>query len=308
MHFCRGIAILVAVAALGLAQDNTQAWKTTENYPAVDLSGLNSAQKAEALKLIRERGCSCGCNMTVAQCRIVDPSCSYSTGLAKVLVDAVRQGKTEKQAMAAADASRYANVQPRKLLDDPITIPTAGAPVTGPQNAPVTLIEFSDFQCPYCAQATPNIEAILRRYPSQLKLIFKQFPLTDLHPQAELAALASVAAQRQGKFWQMHDALFASHRDLSRSHILELAQQNGLDMKQFQQDLDSAAVRQVVERDMKDGEQAGVEGTPTMFINGQKFNGSLEPAEFGPVLDAELKKVGANAATASVRKPAEAKP
>lgn len=298
MHWRRGAAIFVAVAALGLAQD----WKTTENYPAVDLSGLSGAQKTEALKLLRERPCSCGCSMTVAQCRIEDPSCSYSTGLARVIVDAVRQGKNPTDALAAADKSKYASGPPQhKLLDDPIQIPTAGAPVTGPAKAPITVVEFSDFQCPYCAAATPNIEAMLKLYPSQMKLVFKQFPLTDLHPQAELAAQASVAAQKQGKFWQMHDALFASHHDLSRAHILELAQQNGLNMKQFEQDLDSPAARETVGRDLRDGEQAGVEGTPTIFINGQRFNGPIDVSELRTVFDAELKK-GGSTTTAAIRR------
>lgn len=299
MHWRRGAAVFVAVAALGLAQD----WKTTDSYPSVDLSGLSSAQKAEALKVLREEPCSCGCGMTVAQCRIADPSCSYSTGLAKTLVDAVRQGKSATDALAAASKSRYAAGPPQhKLLDDPIQLSTAGAPVAGPANAPITMVEFSDFQCPYCAAATPNIEALLKLYPSQMKLVFKQFPLTDLHPQAELAALASIAAQNQGKFWQMHDALFASHRDLSRAHILELARQNGLDIKRFERDMDSQEARDLLARDVKDGEQAGVEGTPTIFINGQRFNGPIDVRELEPILNAELKKTAPNT-TASVRKP-----
>lgn len=238
--------------------------------------------------------------MKLAECRMVDPNCSYSKGLAAAIIDAVRQGKSEADAIAAADASKWAHVKPTKLLDDPVSIPTAGAPSLGPQNAPITLVEFSDFQCPYCIAATPEIQATLRAYPTQVKLIFKEYPL-EMHSQAELAAIAAIAAHKQGKFWAMHDAMFAS-RDLSRNTILALAQKNGLDMKRFEADWNSAETRQTVIRDIQDGDRAGVEGTPTIFINGKRYNGQIVLASLKPILDAELHPAPANQ-TASATKP-----
>jgi protein-disulfide isomerase len=154
----------------------------------------------------------------------------------------------------------------------------------------VTLVEFSDFQCPYCAVAVGQLNAAMDAYPGKVKLIFKQFPL-DTHSQAALAAAAAIAAHQQGKFWPMHDALFAHRTNLSRPSIVELARGVGLDMKRFETDLDSAETKKTILRDLKDGEQAGVEGTPSIYVNGQKYNGLLDLPKFGKVLDEQLKKV-----------------
>lgn len=220
---------------------------------------------------------------------MVDPTCSYSNGLAAAIVQAIKQGKSEADAIAAAKASKWAHLQPDRLLEDPVSIPTSGAPSIGPEKAPITLIEFSDFQCPYCVAAFPEIKGILQAYPTQVRLIFKQFPL-DFHAQADLAAAAGIAAQKQGKFWPMHDAMFAHHEDLSRKVILALAKDNGLDVDRFDTDIDSTEVRETVVRDVQDGDAAGVDGTPTIFINGQRYNGPIALTSLRPVLDAELKQ------------------
>ncbi len=271
-------------AVLLFAQD----WKTATTLPAVDMQGLTPAKKASALKLLCNRDCSCGCNMKVAECRVEDPNCSYSKGLASAIVGAVRDGKSETAALAAADASKFGHRPETKLLEDPVTIPTAGAPVIGPADARITLVEFSDFQCPFCVKAIHQLDALMKVYPKQVKLIFKQYPL-DSHPQASISAAAALAAHNQGKFWPMHDALFANRDRLSRKTILELAGGLGLDMKRFTADLDSPETRKAVTRDIDDGDKAGVEATPTIFINGQKYNGSLELAALKPVIDGKLK-------------------
>lgn len=268
-----------------------QASKTADSLPGIDLSGLSAAQKATAVKILQDRDCPCGCSMKVATCRQVDPSCSYSAGMADVVVTAVRQGKTEQQVRAEVDASKWAHIQAPKVLEDPVSIPVAGAPVTGPQNAAITLVEFSDFQCPYCAAAVPQIHALLKAYPTQVKLIFKEFPL-ETHPQADLAATAALAAQKQGKFWEMHDAMYQSQDDLSRRSILAMAARVGLDVKRMEEDMDSTAVRETVVRDVQDGDKAGVQGTPTIFINGQKYNGAINLSIMKPILDVALKQSG----------------
>ncbi len=131
----------------------------------------------------------------------------------------------------------------------------------------------------------------MNAYPDKIKLVFKEFPL-DTHSQAALAADAAIAANKQGKFWPMHDALFAHRRDLSRGSILALAGTVGLDMKRFQADLDSPDTKKTVARDMEDGDRAGVEGTPTVFINGRKYNGPLDLPEMRKIIDEQLKKGG----------------
>jgi protein-disulfide isomerase len=278
-------AALCLAAALLYAQD----WKSSASLPGVDLSGLAPAQQTAALRLLRGHGCSCGCGMKLAECRVQDPTCHYSRGLASVIVSAIRQGRSEAEALAAAGASQFSHVPGRdtRVLGDPVSIPTAGSPRIGPRNARITLVEFSDFQCPYCRAATPQLQAVLKTYPTQVKLIFKQYPL-DRHSQAALAAAAALAAHKQGKFWPLHDALFANRGSLSRQAILALAAGLGLDLKRLESDLDSPEIKQAVARDIEDGDRAGVEGTPTLFINGRRYNGAITLEALKPVLDAEL--------------------
>jgi protein-disulfide isomerase len=130
---------------------------------------------------------------------------------------------------------------------------------------------------------------VLEAYPGKVKLVFKEFPL-DTHSQAGQAARAAIAAQQQGKFWEMHDALFAHRRDLSLPAITALAKEIGLDMQRFQADLNSPETKKAVAKDLDDGDKAGVEGTPSVYINGRKYNGSLELEPIKKIIDEELKK------------------
>jgi protein-disulfide isomerase len=273
-------------AALLFAQE----WQTVTNLAGVDFAGLTVAKKTAALNALRKQECSCGCEMKVAECRVKDPNCSFSRGLASVTVGAIKAGKTETAAIAESKASKFGSRPAPKLLEDPVPIPTLGSPVTGAANARITLVEFSDFQCPYCSKAVAQINATLKAYPNDLKLIFKQYPL-DSHPQASISAAASLAAHAQGKFWPMHDVMFANRQKLSRQAILGWAKDIGLDMKRFTADLDSEAIRKAVLRDQADGDKAGVEGTPTVFLNGQKYNGDLAPDAIKSVIDGELKRL-----------------
>src|ERR1017187_1905318 len=215
----RGALLCILTATLLIAQD----WQTSQNLPAVDFTGLTPAQKALALKVLRSNGCPCGCAMKLAECRTKDPNCSFSKALAAIVVDSVKKGAKEAAVLAAVDASPLMHRAAPKLLENPVVIPIDGAPFVGPKDARVTIVEFSDFQCPYCAQAVVKLNAILKAYPNQVKLIFKQFPL-DMHSQAALAAAAAVAAHRQGKFWPLHDALFAGPHANSANEIAKIPQ------------------------------------------------------------------------------------
>ena len=146
---------------------------------------------------------------------------------------------------------------------------TAGAPFLGPANAPVTVAVFSDFECPYCAQVGPLLERILQNNPTTVKVVFKHFPLTT-HKYARAAALAAMAAQKQGKFWEMHDHLFENQKNLSPERIRALARELKLDLAQFDKDQTSIEAAQRLEKDLNDGRRAGVRGTPVLFVNGRR--------------------------------------
>ena len=149
------------------------------------------------------------------------------------------------------------NTSPKKpppILDEPVKISLAGDPVRGPENARLTIVEFSDFQCPYCSKAVAESKEILKQFPNDVRLVFKQFPL-DSHSEAEFGAEVALAAQAQGKFWEMHDLLYAGFPDLSRERIAGYARQLKLDMNRFNADLASHKYRARVRSEEKEGEE-----------------------------------------------------
>ena len=282
------ISVLCLFAALTLGAQTTSpdAWKTSETLGNVDISDLTPVQKKAVLKMVREQDCSCQCGMKTAECIMKDSNCSYSRTLAKIAIQGVKDGKTLIEISKLMDASPKAH-RP-KLLEDPVKINVDGSPVRGPADARITLVEFSDFECPYCSAAVKQVDTVMAAYPKDVKLIYKQFPLS-MHPHAQLAAEASLAAREQGKFWEMYDVLFKNFRQLSRTNINAMAKEVGLDMAKFQSDLDSRKYKAVIEKDLADGEAAGVYGTPAFYINGKQYNGEVTLAALKPILAAELK-------------------
>lgn len=168
------------------------------------------------------------------------------------------------------------------------------APVRGQAQAPVTIIEFSDLQCPFCAKVTPTLRDLMRQYPEQVRWVFKSFPL-GFHADSPLAHAAALAAERQGKFWEMHDLIFANQRNLKRDNLLAEARSLNLDMDRFMADLDSADVKQQLEADKKEGEGLGVNGTPTFFINGKSFSGAMPIEQFQAAINSALLAMGKSA-------------
>ena len=167
-----------------------------------------------------------------------------------------------------------------------IAVPLGGAQ-RGPSTAKVTIVEFSDFQCPFCARAIPTLDQLLRDYPNDVRILFRHNPL-PFHDHALLAAEASVAAEMQGKFWEMHDKLFANQGDLERPALELHAVQLGLDLTAFRAALDSHAGKARIDDDLALGRQLGVRGTPTFFINGRPVLGAQKIESFKQVIDDEL--------------------
>ena len=279
------LSLLLLTIPVILFAQTPPSWQTSETLGSADLSALTPVQKRAVLKLVREQDCSCLCGMKVAECVNKDPNCTYSKALVGIAIKGVQEGKGLVEISKLMDASPKAH-RP-KLLEDPVPIPVDGSPVRGPSQARITLVEFSDFECPYCSIAMKEVNSIMAAYPNDIKLIYKQFPLS-MHPHAPLAAAASLAANEQGKFWQMHDVLFANFRRLSRDNILTWAKDMGLDMEKFKADVDSAKYQAVIQKDVADGEKIGVYGTPAFFINGKHYNGPVSLENLKPILDAEL--------------------
>ena len=163
----------------------------------------------------------------------------------------------------------------------------ATGPSRGPADAKVTIVEFSDFQCPYCGAAFSTVEQLMQQYAGKVKLVFRQFPL-PMHPQAAKAAEASLCAADQGKFWEYHDLLFKNQKKLEVADLKAHAASAGLDTAKFAQCLDSGAKKKQVDQDMEAGQAAGVNGTPAFFINGVFVNGAVPIEEFRKVVDPEL--------------------
>jgi Na+:H+ antiporter, NhaA family len=148
----------------------------------------------------------------------------------------------------------------------------------GPQ-----LVVYGDFECPYTAAAMQSIGALLKS-GAEFQLVFRHFPLRSIHPHAEAAAVTSEAAARQGRFWEMHDVLFRSQRYLESADLRRYAERLGLDLARFESDIVDPAVAARIERDIESGERSGVDGTPSLFIDGIRYRGPRDPAGLGETL------------------------
>jgi protein-disulfide isomerase len=153
--------------------------------------------------------------------------------------------------------------------------------VSGPDDAPVTLVEYGDFECPYCGRAYPIVQSIQRQLGSRLRLVFRHFPLTEIHPHARHAAEAAESAGAQGRFWEMHDALFEHQDALDDASLVSYAEEIGVDAQRVAHDLESGAYARRVRDDFRSGVRSGVNGTPTFFVNGERYDGPwFDEAEF----------------------------
>jgi protein-disulfide isomerase len=160
----------------------------------------------------------------------------------------------------------------------------------GSLHAPVTLVEYGDFECPSCKVAVQTPRLLLDRFPNRIRFIFRHFPLQEAHPHALLAAEVSETAGAQGKFWQMHDKMFANQQALDRPSLEKYAGEIGLDVGKFKADLDSGKYKDAINKDVEYAKTVNVNGTPAFFVNGHFINGAMPYENFAQVIDEELKK------------------
>jgi protein-disulfide isomerase len=167
------------------------------------------------------------------------------------------------------------------------SVTTDGAPAVGPADAEVAVVAFSDFQCPFCSRAVPTLEQVEEAYGDPVRIVFKHLPLS-MHPKAPAAHAAAEAAHRQGKFWEMHDRIFADQRSMSPERYVEYATEIGLDIDQFNADVASAEVKKRIEADTSEAARLNVRGTPAFFINGKYLSGAQPFETFKQRIDEEL--------------------
>lgn len=197
----------------------------------------------------------------------------------------------QRRAEYAQTLRQKANV--RIMLDPPRTEVSADDdPANGPATAPVTIIEFSDFQCPFCSRVVPTIARLKDRYGDSIRIVFRDLPISQIHPNAAKAAEAAGCANEQGKFWPMHDLLFANQQKLDVASLKQHAATLGLDAAKFEKCLDSGSRAAEVQKDASDAEKAGVQSTPAFFINGRPVVGAQPYEQFASIIDEELGRQG----------------
>lgn len=184
-----------------------------------------------------------------------------------------------------AKANVVVRLQPPPVVRAEVSV--EGAPARGPATAPVTIVEFSDFHCPFCRQVVPTLTQLMARYGDKVRLVFRDFPIEQLHPGATRAHAAARCASAQGKFWPYHDTLFAK-APVRPDGFKQIAQDVKLDLPAFEQCLAGNGYEPAIRKDLEDGAKAGVTGTPTFFINGRPLTGAQPLDRFTQIIDDEL--------------------
>ncbi len=228
--------------------------------PGIDLSKLDDFSKKVFFRIANGESSVCG----QAQSLIVSAKkdCGRSVNALRYVARLVEQGFTDSE-VSEALSKRYRPIPPK-------TIDISNAPMKGNPNGKITLIEFADYECPHCKRFQPVLRQIVEEFPNDVKLYFKHYPLPQ-HTNARLAAEAAVAGQKQGKFWQFQDKLWEHQDELGPAEIEKVAKETGLDVAKFRQDIASEAIKARVEKDHTDGTTAGIQATPTLYINGREY-------------------------------------
>ena len=264
----------------GKGADSASETPRVVELAGVDTSKLTAREKREWSAAVGELLAPCPSQpVNLAQCVQESRDCKTCAPAAEFLARQVQKGRTRAQ-METAFKKRFA-------VDQVKEVPSTAAPSKGPDSAPVLIVEWADFQCGFCARTAPLLENLFKRYPDQIKVVFKNYPLSA-HKHAEGAARAALAAGRQGKFWEMHAALFKRHPDPpDKRAIAQLVKDLGLDAKKFEQDVKSEAIADMVARDRKQGDALDLKGTPLIYINGRHFD--LDHFDIGEDLEPWIK-------------------
>ncbi len=195
----------------------------------------------------------------------------------------------KQQQKAQADRAKQEEQSLEDQFKNPIKVDVGSAPTKGPQDAKITVVEFSDFECPFCSRGAATVEEILKAYPKDVKVAFKNLPL-PFHKNAKPAALAALAAGKQGKFWEMHDKLFANQKGLGEELYVSTAKELGLNVDKFKKDMADPALSKQVDDDAKEAGKIGISGTPGFVVNGVLVKGAYPLSHFQTIIDRQLKQ------------------
>ena len=210
----------------------------------------------------------------------------------------------ERQALAGAREEFFAALEVRFAVEyrlDPLRFEVAaeGFAARGGPDAAVTIVEFSDFECPFCVRVQPTLDRVLEAYAGRVRVVYRHFPLVSIHPRAWKAAEASLCAGEQDRFWEYHDLLFAEQRTMSVADLKEKARRLGLAGAEFDACLDSGRHHEAVRIDLRAGTAAGVSGTPAFFVNGRFLSGAVPFEHFTELIEDELARIDGNAGPAA---------
>jgi protein-disulfide isomerase len=248
--------------------------------PGVDVGALPGPARATLAAVLSDEFCHCGCPHTVGQC-LQTHACRHAGRMARFAAREAAAGASAAD-ISLALGRHYAGYPAARarLSPDPRMC-------TGPADAPVTLVEFSDFECPYCALARPLLEAFAKKHADRVRFCSLPFPLAS-HPNAVPAGEAVLFARDQGRFWAMHDALFEHQADLGPAALPAVARGAGLDEKALGAALKAGRYREELEGFKEQGRKAGVDSTPSLFLNGRRYALPLEEAGLEQALEEEL--------------------
>jgi protein-disulfide isomerase len=240
--------------------------------PGIDTSALTPRERREWSGYVNEFLAPCSdVPVPVAQCVLERRACPRCAPAAKFLFKGVRDGMSRDQIEQA-----YKN---RFNADRIKNVPIDGSPSRGSDSATITLVEFADFECPYCAVMAPRLDKLASERPDQVRMVFKFMPL-PAHPHGEIAARAGIAAINQKKFWEMNKKMFENQKHLEQADLEGYAKDLGLDLSKFRADMTSAATTEHIARDRKLADSLGVKGTPAIYINGREFDPQQDLAEW----------------------------
>ena len=235
------------------------------SIPGVDTSVLTPRERREWSAQMNELIAPCPeVPVNLAVCIKENRPCKACMPAAQLMLKLVQNGVAKKD---RDDAFRQ-RFDPKAVK----TVVTDGSPEKGSPDAVVTIVEWADFECPACQAMAPVMDQLVEKYPTQVRLVFKEYPLKDKHPHAEAAARAAVAASAQGKFWEMHHKLFAAHGKLEASDLEDYAKEVGLDLAKWRADQSAPLTLERIEKDVKQAEGLGLTGTPFIIVNGREVN------------------------------------